>query len=857
MRRVALKSLIHRKTRAILTALAVVLGVSMMSGTYVLTDSIGKAFDDIFSASYQDTSAVISGREIVKGSAGGAPTIPASLLDRVKRQPHVAAAAGAITDLSGNGSSIELLDDGGKALDAKAATFGFGIDTSQPRFNPLKLVDGRWASSDDDVVVDAATAKQHDLDVGDAMRVSGDGPARRFRVAGIARYGSVDSLGGAMIAVFTIPTAQDVLGKEGRLDSISVAAAPGVPQARLVHELRPLLPANVQIQTGQQRAAADAKDTKTFMRFIQYFLLAFAAIALFVGAFVIFNALSITVAQRTREFATLRMIGASRRQIMRSVLLEGALIGTLASAAGLGLGLVLAKGLSALMRALALDLPQGGTVFASRTIVVSLAVGLLITMLATIVPALRATRVAPIAAVAEGTAAPRSRFGRLAPGVSIAVVVLALAALALGSLATGLGTGATLLVLGAGFLALFGGVALVAPRLVRPLAGAIGAPGRRFGGVAGSLASENATRNPGRTASTAAALMIGLALVTVVATLGAGLRHSTRVALTEQVTADYVVTAQNGFGQFSDRIARGIPAVPGVGAASAVLDERAKVLGTEAQVNGVDPATIGRTYDFGAAAGAAAGLDAHGAIVKQSFAKTHHLRRGSRFTLTSPTGRRLAVQVRGTFDPPAFDKLNPVLGSIVVSQRAFTTTFAHPKVKYGFVTLDNGATPDAAATLERALRRFPGVEVKTRDAWVAEQAGATDKLLNLLYVLLALSIVVSLFGMVNTLVLAVFERTRELGLLRTVGMTRRQVRRMVRHESVITALIGAGLGLPIGLLLAGVVTRALSAQGLVFSVPVVSLAAFVAVAVVAGLLAAVLPARRAARLDVLNALQYE
>jgi putative ABC transport system permease protein len=860
MRRVALKGLIHRKTRAILTALAIVLGVSMMSGTYVLTDTIGKAFDDIFTASYEDTSVVISGREIVKGSGGA--TVPASLLERVRRLPDVEAAAGSLMNLNSEDDSVKLLDSRGKPLGGDdAPSFGFGIDTSQPRFNPLKLTDGEWATGDGEVVVDAATAKDHHLSVGQTVDVSARGSKRPFRISGIARYGNVDSLGGATIGVFTIPTAQALLGKRGQLDSISLAARHGVSQQQLVRAVRPNLPASARVQTADERARADAEDTKSFMRFIQYFLLAFAVIALVVGGFVIFNTLSITVAQRAREFATLRTLGASRKQILRSVLLEGLVIGALASAAGLGLGLALANGLSALMRALELDLPQASTVFATRTVVVSMLVGVLITAIATLAPALRATRVPPIAAVREGAEVPRSRLSSSLPGIAGATLAVGIAGLAIGSLATGLGTGLTLLALGGGSLVLFAGVALVAPRLVRPLAAVLGAPARRFAGASGSLARKNATRNPGRTATTAAALMIGLALVAAVATLGAGLRHSTNSALTDQLSADYVVTSEDGFQRFSKYADHALPAVPGVGTASVVLDERAHALGKDVQVEGVDPATIGRAYRFrwvdGSSAAALDRLGRDGAIVKQAFADKHHLRIGSRFTVTSPIGRRLALRVRGIHAPPVFDKVSPVLGPIAVSHQAFRATFPRGKVLYGLLDAERGATPQVISTMRQALRKLPGAKIQTREAWAAEQAAGINQMLNLLYVLLALSIVVSLFGMVNTLVLSVFERTRELGMLRAVGMTRRQVRRMVRHESAITALIGAGLGLPVGLFLAGAVTKALSDQGLQVAIPVGMLAVFVAIALAAGLLAAVLPARRAARLDVLEALHYE
>jgi putative ABC transport system permease protein len=860
MRKVALKGLVWRRTRSVLTALAVVLGVAMVSGTYILTDTISRAFDGIFASSYKSTSAVVSGREVVKGSASGNAPVPASLLPRLRSLSGVQAAAGQIFDVNGSADTAKLLDKQGKTISRNAPTFGFGIDTSQPRFNPLKLKHGRWATGPREVVIDAETASHEHFGIGDRIGVSAQGPVGRFTITGIARFGSLNSLGGATIAVFDVPTAQKLLDKRGRFDTIALAAGPGVSASQLVREVRPLLPGSVQVRTGAQQARDNAKDTKEITRIFQYALLAFAAIALLVGSFVIFNTLSITVAQRVREFATLRTLGASRRQVLRSVLLEGLALGAVASVVGLFLGLLLAKGLSAVFTAFGLDLPKAGTVFAARTVIVSLAVGVVVTLLATISPARRATRVSPIAAAQEGARLPRSRLSRGAPTFALSVISVAVLALAVGALGGGLATGARLFAVGLGVVCLFAGVAMVSPRLVRPLASIVGAPARRIGGVAGRLASDNSVRSPGRTATTAAALMIGLALVTVVATLGQGLRNSDKDALRKQVRSDYVVTSKNGFDPFAAKAGDALAAAPGVRVASSVRSDRARVLGSTVTIVGVDPATIGKTFAFRWSKGSSATLPQlgrDGAIVQKSFAAKHHLSPGSRLVLTSPAGKRLQLRVRGVSAPPAFDKVDPVFGKVAISREAFDATFPSPKNLYTFVDTTGGATAANTGALERALAGYPDAKLRTREAWVTNRATGIDKLLNLLYVLLALSVIVSLFGMVNTLVLAVVERTRELGMLRAVGLTRRQARRMVRHESVITALIGAALGLPLGVFLAAVVTRALSEQGISFSVPIGLLVVFTLVAVVAGIVAAVFPARRAAELNVLKALQYE
>jgi putative ABC transport system permease protein len=850
---VAIKGLLGRKTRAILTALAIVLGVSMVSGTYVLTDTIKKAFDGAFQSTYKNTSVVISGKEVVKGSSSGNATVPASLLAKVRAVPDVQAAGGAIFSFDGTSDIVKLVNDKGKTIGGGggAPTFGFGVDAKDARFNPLRLESGKWAAGANQVVVEAGTAKKHNLAVGDSVRVSADGPTKRFTISGIAKLGNVSTIGSATIAVFDVATAQKLLHKDGQLDIISAAGKPGVSNERLVRELQRIIPSTARARTGDSQAKSDSNDTTKGIDSVSYILLAFAGIALFVGAFVIFNTISITVAQRTREFATLRTLGASRRQVLRSVVIETFAIGVFASLTGLVLGLAIAKGLNQIFIQLGADLPQTGLVFATRTVIVSLVAGTAITLFAGLFPALQATRVPPIAAIREGAVLPRSRFSRFTPWISVAFLVLALALIADG-LFVASSAKAVLLPLAVGTFLLFIGVALVSKRLVRPLAALVGTPARRGGGTPGQLASENAVRNPGRTATTAAALMIGLALVAFVATLGKGLIASDKDGLKRQVRSDYVLTSGNGFDPFPSAASASVAKAANVTLAASVRSEKARVFGKTVSVAGVGPG-FGHAYHFDWKRGSRDLPRANGAAVSKSFADANHLAVGDLFTVRPPSGARLTFGVQGIFDPP---KIDPLF-DIMISRNAFDSGFPRPKDLFTFVDVKGGASEGATASLKSALAAFPDVKLKTKDGWVEDRAKGISQLLTFLYVLLALSVIVSLFGMVNTLVLSVFERTRELGMLRAVGMTRRQVRRMIRHESVITALIGAALGLPLGIFLAALATRGLSSSGVGFHLPIQSLAIFTAVAIVAGVLAAIVPARRAARLNVLKALQYE
>ena len=960
MIRVALRGLAGRKLRAALTAFAIVLGVAMTSGTLVLTNAIDGAFKNIFTEQYEGTDAVISGKQAItfEGEGSERPAVPASVLSDAREQSSVAAATGLVVEAS----AAKILDKNGKVIDTGGApAFGFGVDFSQTRFNPLKLKSGRWPSSNDEVAIDSATADNEGFKVGDTVEIASLGPVQSFRLAGIATYGDQESLGSATFAVFTIPEAQRLFDRKNQFDAIWVAAKPGISPNTLVDDLQPLLPSNAEALTSKEQTREDLKSV-SFTKYIRYFLLSFAGVALFVGAFVIFNTLSITVAQRIREFATLRTIGASRRQLLGSVALEALVIGFIASIVGLIGGLFLARGVNALFKATNSDLPATALNLTLPIVVYSLLLGTIVTLVAGLFPAVRATRVPPIAAVREGATLPPSRFAKYTIYIALVVVAIAVALLAYGMFGHGMTVLVRLGSLAIGCLLLFVGVALLSPRLVpsiaagvRPIAkwlmlgigylvyptrlGAwivrralfrpglslLGRVGLFFGGLilllvigpgilnlvsylmhylspvlmwmglaavavtqivlivwvlvlllkaflgeghpsdrpdvafdpaTDRLAGENSRRAPGRTAATAAALMIGLALVTFISVLANGMKGSNRDAIEKQVTAQYLVTSTDGFTPFPTTIGEAVANAPVVTSASSVREGLAKLSGSSGDLTGIDPRTISDVYRFEWVDGSdetIRDLSGNGAIVEKQFAEDKNLDVNDTFNLFTSDGNETRLTVRGIYKAPPFF---PLLGKASILQSRFDELYERPENAYTFLDTTTEST-SVEDSLEAAVADFPDAKVQSREDWITAQDEDFDNFLILLYVLLALSVIISIFGMVNTLVLSVFERTRELGMLRAVGMTRHQVSRMVRQESVITALIGAALGLPLGVFLAALVTEALSQFDVQLKPPWRNLIVFAVVAMIVGVIAAVLPARRASRLNVLRALQYE
>ena len=926
MIRVSLRGLAGRKLRAALTAVAIVLGVAMVSGTYVLTDSIDQAFGSIFTDVRKGSNAVITGKAAFKlsdQSGTTAPPFDESLLSKVRALPDVSAAEPGVND------EAQLIGAHGKVIVyGGAPNLGFSIANGASRFNPLTLIDGAWPGPGE-VVIDRATANKEHLKIGQEIGVQAVGPVARLRISGLVKFGSVATIGGATLAGFDLATAQRLFNKPGQLDEIAIASRSGVSDAALMRQIRSILPPETQVRSGAQQAAEDASGTNAFVTFLQRFLLVFAGTALFVGSFVIANSLSITIAQRTRELATMRTLGASRRQVLSSIVVESLIVGVVASVAGLFLGLGLAKLLFWLFNLVGFTLPNSGLIFQTRTIVAALLVGILVTLVASLRPALRATRVPPIAAVREGATLPKSRFARFRTPGSLALIGIGFASLLYGLFRSGLGTAQVLISMGVGALLIFLGVALFSARVARPLAVAVsplatwgvvvlgvlfwpvvtlpfwllrygawgpGSPGRRAAATilgvilnaalalvvlvmwlrsrvtswapewpidfpnvmpdrtANAIGTHNTKRNPQRTASTAAALMIGLALVTLVAVLARGITATFESAVNDIFTSDYAITAQNNFSPIPISAGNAAAKAPGVETIASVRAGEARIFGSTEPVTAVDP-QVGRVLTLKWKDGSQAVLGAlgrDGAFVDDGYASDHHLRVGSRIVVLTPTGKRLNLVVRGIFKPPSGGS---PFGHVTFSSSTFDANYESPKNLFTFVQMRGDVNAANTAALDGALKSFPNAKAQTRTQFVKAQISGLKSILNILYVLLALSVVVSLFGIVNTLVLTVFERTRELGMLRAIGMTRQQVRRMIRHESVITALIGGVLGILLGIVLGGLLVARI--DFIEFALPTLQLVVFAVAAVVVGIVAAVFPARRAARLRVLEALQYE
>ena len=835
-----LRELAAKKLRLLTTAIAVMLGVAFMAGTLVLTATISKTFDGLFTDGYAGTDAYVRGTSEINAQFGmQRPRLDASIVDTISKVDGVAAAEAKVSGYA------QLVDAAGKPVGDPgqgAPTFGESW-TTVAELNPYRIAEGHAPSGPAEVVIDRHSAKTAGIHVGDSTTVLTKQGARQFTVSGIATFGDADSMGGASAVLFDAATAEALVAEPGQVDAVAVVAADGVSQQQVTDNIANVLPTKAEVLTGDQITAETQGDVKDGLSFFNTFLMVFALIALFVGAFIIFNTFSIIVAQRQKEMALLRALGASNRQVTRSVLLEATVVGLISSIAGVVAGIGVVKLLKALLDAFGFDIPAGPVVVAMSTIALCLAIGTIVTLVSAVIPARRAGRIPPIAAmraVAIDRAASSRR--RIVVGSSILAV-------GIGSLVAGL-SGGTIALVGFGALVTFIAVAVLAPVLARPAARIIGAPMARFGGVSGTLGRENAMRTPKRTASTAAALMIGVALVGFIMTFAASAKASINRSIDRDFHGDYVLdTGTYGVGGVSHTLATDLATRPEFSAVTASRVTTAAVDGEVTDLNSFDAATVTSIFDIEPQQGDIANLGTDGIAVEDGYATEHGLTLGSKVPVTFAEGAT-TLTVEAIFGDETWT------GSTFVDH-AVLNSFGIDPLDAKVYVRDAPSVDSATArtALEQAATNYPSVEVMDHSEFKASKAGDINTLLNLIYALLGLAIVIALIGITNTLALSIFERTRELGLLRAIGMTRSQLRATVRWESMIIALFGTLLGLSVGLFFGWSVVHALADQGFTsFVVPTGSLLVVGAIAAIAGVAAAVLPARRAARLDVLGAI---
>lgn len=850
MTKVALRGLLTRKLRSVLTGFAVVIGVAFVVGTLVFTDTIDESFKNLFERTQQGVDVAVEGKQAVKSDFSVPPTMPASALEEVKSVPGVAVAEGGVS------SDGTLLDKQGEVIVSNGPPTLIVSENTEKVFQVLDYEDGKAPANADEVAIDRGTANKYDFKVGEKVTVSARAPKKQYTVSGIATIGGQDNLGGARMVAMTLPEAQRATGHDG-YDSISVSTGGDDPEA-VKQAIAAKLGNDFLVRTGKEAAEQQAQDLSDALGFLRIALLIFAGVALLVGGFLIFNTFTVTVAQRTKEFALLRVLGASRGQVLRSVLIETFAVGLIASIIGVLAGLIVAPGLAALLRAGGIDLGSTGIVVSPATVIIGLVIGMVATMISGFVPALRATRVEPITAMRDAVTPGLKHMGTIrlvGSGILVAIGLAVLFYGLFGGIDSG-GTAASLVGLGA-VLMMFA-FAFLAPLLVRPLARVLGAPMVRLQGLTGVLARENAIRQPQRTAVTAAALMVGLALVVLVAVFAAGLNASITKTIDDQVKAALVVQNQDGFSPIPADVVTTVGAVPGVTDVSSMRFAIGQVKGDSGTtaVNGIDPAQFNSVISLKWADGDASRISAltdTQTIVEADWAKGRDLAVGDQVQFTTPVGKQASYEIMGTFESQA-----GLTADVLLPNTALERDWNAKDIAYAMVAAGPDADDDElAAAANKALAGFPQTEALTREEFKDNAAESINQLLGLVYGLLLLSVIVALLGIVNTLALSVHERLRELGMLRAVGMSRRQVRRMVRAESVITAGIGAILGIVLGVVFALIISRPLAEQGFVFTLPIGTLILFFVLAAIAGVVAAIPPARRASKVDVLRAVTTE
>ncbi|MFI9329717.1 ABC transporter permease [Kitasatospora sp. NPDC052868] len=852
MYRTALRNVLAHKGRLLMTALAVMLGTAFVAGTMVFSDTFGKAMEDSNSKSYSDVSVQIVDRAAGSGASArdksekSQATLTDATVQQLAALPGAAGARGVVSGFTGVADRSGNLI--GQAWTAKGANFAPGPDGKDARY---PIAEGQGPKTAKEIALDRKTADKGGYKVGDTVRVASNGPVVEARLTGIFTTDDPVVSTGGTLTLFDRGTAQQLLLEPGRYSSIVLAAKPGTTEDALLAQAEQKLPTGQQIhvETGQQLKDEDQKMIAQGTDGMRTMLLAFAGISLFVGIFIIANTFTMLVAQRTKELALLRAIGASRKQVTASVLIEALAIGAGSAVAGLVAGVGIGAGMQSLIGALGTDMPSGSLVIKPLTVAVTLVVGVLVTVLSALLPALRAARIAPVAAMSSGDqpSSQKSLVVRNAIGSVGAAGGVAL--IAFGA-STGNGDGRMPVALGA-FLALVS-VFVLLPLLSRPVIALLGPVLAKLAGTPGKLARRNAVRNPRRTASTAAALTIGLTLVSGLTVIGASVGGALDKAVTSSMNADYLVSAANGM-SLSAKVPAEIAKAPGVAASSPLTTVYWDLNGTQKSITGLNTDSFDKLVAVKLTSGSTAGLAKGQILVDADYAKKNTLSPGSTMTVTYSDDSTGQVTVGGVYEASA------MLGPVMMANSEIAKHEPEPYISDVLVKGADGATGPLKQALKDATGANPVIEVKSKQDVRDDFSQIITFALNMMYGLLAMSVIVAILGVVNTLAMSVFERKREIGMLRAIGLDRGGIKRMVRLESVVISVFGAGVGLLLGCFIAWAINGTLksSMAGLTTVLPFSQLLLFLALAGLVGLVAAIWPARRASKLDILESIKTD
>jgi len=835
MLKATLASLVARKLRLALTAFAVVIGVAFMTGSFVLSDTLTHTFDSLFQEVNQGKAVVVLPRPAFGSDNENGEPIPAATLDAIRRVDGVAAAEGSVGGLG------QLLDQDGKVANSFGPTI-VGNPAIDRKLSSSTYNEGKPPAATGEMALDKGTAEKLKVRLGDRLALITPKGKVDLTIAGIFTFGSSNSLAGATLVEMPTAQVQQLFDRVGLFDQIDVRGQDGVTQTQLRDRIAPVLPATAKADTAEKAAADQSKNVGAFIGYLRIALTGFAFMALFVGSFIIVNTFSILVTQRTRELGLLRALGASRRQVLGSILGESVGVGVIGSLIGLGGGVALAFLLS-----LALSSFFGGSssslVIKPLSLLIPFALGTAITVAAALYPGIRGSRVPPLAAMRETDGGGDGGLGRRALGGGLTTAVGA------GLFAFGLTRGPAISI-AIGVVVLFIGLALLLALAARPLATGIGLPFSQSG-APGRLGVANAKRNPRRTASTASALMIGLALIGGVSTFAASLAASVSDVIEKSVRADLVVQPKGISQGFGTEVTSKVAALPAADRSTPIRTGEVQVTGASHDLTALD-ADDTDLLGLQVKQGSASAIRQGELLVDETLAKTKGWRVGQHIDLVYARTGPSSARIGGTYAQ------NRLAGDFIASLDTFTRNFTTSLDTVALVNAKPGQLEQLRQQVRGVTDEDPTIKAQTRAEFQAEQRRQIKQIVQIVYVLLALSVVIAVIGIINTLALSVFERTRELGLLRAVGMHRKQVKRMVRTESVIVSILGGGVGLAVGVALGAAFVGSLADQGInKLGLPVGQLVAGLVFAGLAGVLAALYPARKASRMDILRAITVE